>query len=180
MSGSKAAIRYAKAVLQEANDANNAQEMFKDMQDVHTTIASSKELRAMLKSPVVKNRDKKEALLKIFVNQSKTTKGLIQVLIANKRIAKLENVASSYIDLYNDSKGIKVAKVTTAVPLTPSIEEKVLAKVKELTGSSNVTLKNEIDTAIIGGFILRVGDLQFNASIANQLGNIKREFSKSL
>lgn len=180
MSGSKAAIRYAKAVLQEANDSNVAQEMFEDMQTVHATIENSKELRAVLKSPVIKNHDKKEALLKIFANQSKTTHGLIEILIANKRIAQLGMVASSYIGLFNDVKGVKVAKVTTAVPLTPSIEEKVLAKVKELTGSSNVTLENEIDTAIIGGFILRVGDLQFNASIANQLGNIKREFSKSL
>ena len=77
-------------------------------------------------------------------------------------------------------KGVKVAKVITAVALTPALEEKVLAKVKELTGSTSVTLNKEIDPAIIGGFILRVGDLQYNASIANQLGNIKREFSKTL
>ncbi len=180
MIGSKAAIRYAKAVLQQATEANVSEVVFDDMLVVNATIEKSKELRAILKSPVVKTKDKKEALLKIFAGQSGTTHGLIQVLIDNKRIAQLGSVASSYIDLYNDSKGVKVAKVTTAVALTPAIEAQVLAKVKELTGSSNVTLENEIDTSIIGGFILRVGDLQYNASIASQLGNIKREFSKSL
>jgi F-type H+-transporting ATPase subunit delta len=70
--------------------------------------------------------------------------------------------------------------VTTAVPLSSELEGKVMDKVKELTGSEKVTLTNEIDPAIIGGFILRVGDIQYNASIANQFGNLKREFSKSI
>ena len=177
---SKAAIRYAKAVLQQANDTKVAEVMFDDMKSVYATIQGSEELRSVLKSPVVKSNDKKEALLSIFEKQSITTKRLIQVLVDNKRIPLLSAVASSYIDLYNESKGVKVAKVITAVALTPALEEKVLAKVKDLTGSTSVTLNKEIDPAIIGGFILRVGDLQYNASIANQLGNIKREFSKTL
>jgi F-type H+-transporting ATPase subunit delta len=177
---SKAAIRYAKAVLQQANETEVAEAMFEDMKSVYATIQGSKELRSVLKSPVVKSNDKKEALLSIFEKQSKTTKRLIQVLVDNKRIALLSAVASSYVDLYNESIGVKVAKVITAVSLTPALENKILAKVKDLTGSTSVTLDKEIDPAIIGGFILRVGDLQYNASIANQLGIIKREFSKSL
>ena len=177
---SKAAIRYAKAILQQANETKGAEAMFDDMKSVYTTIEGSKELRSVLKSPIVKSNDKKEALLSIFDKQSKMTKRLIQVLIDNKRIALLSDVASSYIDLYNESKGVKVAKVITAVAITPALENKILAKIKDLTGSTSVTLKKVIDPAIIGGFILRVGDLQYNASIANQLGNIKREFSKSI
>jgi F-type H+-transporting ATPase subunit delta len=178
--GSKAAIRYAKAVLKQATDTNVAENVFDDMQSVNTTINGSNELRLVLKSPVVKLNDKKEALLKIFAKQSSATKSLINVLVSNKRIDQLGGVASSYIDLYNESKGVKVAKVTTAVALTSELEEKVLGKVKELTGSNLVTLENEIDPSILGGFILRVGDLQYDASIADQLDNIKREFSKSL
>jgi F-type H+-transporting ATPase subunit delta len=177
---SKAAIRYAKAVLQQANETKVAEAMFDDMKSVYATIEGSKELRSVLKSPIVKSNDKKEALLSIFDKQSKMTKRLIQILIDNKRIALLSDVASSYVDLYNESKGVKVAKVITAVELTPALENKILAKVKDLTGSTSVTLEKVIDPAIIGGFILRVGDLQYNASIANQLGNIKREFSKSV
>lgn len=180
MSRSKASIRYAKAVLQQASELKVANEVFGDMQSVYDTIEGSSELRSVLKSPVIKTNDKKEALLKIFVHQSDTTKRLIEVLIENKRIAQLSAVAASYIDLYNESMGVRVANVTTAVALSPALEEKVLAKVKTLTGSKSVTLKNEIDPSIIGGFILRIGDLQYNASIANQLGNIKREFSKSI
>jgi len=72
--------------------------------------------------------------------------------------------------------GTQVATVTTAVPLTKDLETKVLEKVKEITGS-DATLVNKIDESIIGGFILRVGDLQYNASIAHQLNSLKRDFS---
>lgn len=180
MNGSKVALRYAKAVLQQANDTKSANEIFGDMQSVHATLENSRELRAVLKSPVIKAEDKKNALLKIFEAQSENTKKLIGALIQNQRVNLLDEVAKSYMYLYNESQGVKVAKVTTAIPLSSEIEAQVLAKVKELTGSNSVTLENEIDESILGGFILRVGDLQYNASIANQLGNLKREFSKSL
>lgn len=177
---SRAAIRYAKAVLDQANEAKNSDVVFGDMKAVQATLEGSKELRTVLQSPVVKAEDKKEALVKIFASNSDVIKSLIQTLTSNKRINLLGGVASSYVDLYNTSKGVQAAIVTTAVAITPAIEAQVLSKVKEMTGSENVTIENTIDESIIGGFILRVGDLQYNASIANQLGSLKREFSKSL
>ena len=176
----RAAIRYAKAVLDQANHAKISEVVFGDMKSIQETLAGSKELRVVLQSPVVKAEDKKQALIQIFEKNSDVTKGLIQILSSNKRINLLGGVAGAYVDLYNNSKGVKVATVITAVAITPEIQATVLSKVKEMTGSENVTIHNTIDDSIIGGFILRVGDLQYNASIANQLGNLKREFSKSL
>jgi F-type H+-transporting ATPase subunit delta len=180
MSGSRAAIRYAKAVLQQAQETGVTDTVFDDMQDVYYTIKASKDLQHLLKSPLIKANDKKEALLKIFEDKSKETKSMIEVLIDNRRTQLLADVAKNFIDLYNDEQGVKVAQVTTAIPLSEEIEQKVLDKIKELTGSTKVTLESNIDESILGGFILRIGDLQYNASIANKLSKIKREFSKSI
>jgi len=180
MSGSRAAIRYAKAVLLQANEANNANVVFEDMQSVHSTIQASSELQMVLNSPVINATDKQNALLAIFENQSDATKSLIKVLVENKRTNLLDGVSKNYIDLYNEAQGVKIAQVTTAVALTEELSAKVLSKVKELTGSDKVTIENTIDESIIGGFILRIGDLQYNASISNNLARIKREFSKSI
>ncbi|MBT8275614.1 MAG: ATP synthase F1 subunit delta [Bacteroidia bacterium] len=177
MKGSKAAIRYAKALLQQAKEVKAADKVFVDMQAVAHTLKDSKELRSVLKSPVIKASDKKEALLEIFSSVSEDTKNVIGVLVDNQRVAILGAVADSYVYLYNEAKGVKVASVTTAIPLSAAIESQVLAKVKELTGSNTVTLENTIDESIIGGFILRVGDLQYNSSIANNLNKLKREFT---
>jgi F-type H+-transporting ATPase subunit delta len=101
------------------------------------------------------------------------------MLVDNKRISMLNEVALKFIILNEKQKGKDVAYVTTAVPLTPELEKKVLQKVTEITGNT-VTLENKIDESIIGGFVLRVGDLQYDASIANKLSNLKREFTNSL
>ncbi len=177
---SRAAIRYAKALLELATANGQEKAVLGDMEDVLGTLANSKELRLLLQSPVVKGEDKKAILTEVFKSANTHTSELIAILVANKRSELLSAVAEKYNALYKSSQGVQTAQVTSAVPLTKALENKVLAKVKELTGSSNVSIENKIDEGIIGGFILRVGDLQYNASIANQLTKLKREFSNSL
>tara|TARA_R110001632_G_scaffold148976_6_gene266260 strand:+ start:115 stop:657 length:543 start_codon:yes stop_codon:yes gene_type:complete len=180
MGSTRAAIRYAKAMLELSNEGGNVAAVLNDMKSVVATLEASKELRVALESPVIKGEDKREVLHQVFDGSSKELSGLIDILIDNKRPSLLEDVAESFISLYNESKGIEAATVTTAVALTPELEAKVLAKVKELTGGTEVKLESVIDESILGGFILRVGDKQYNASIASQLGKLKREFSNSL
>ena len=176
MAGERAAIRYAKAVLNIANDNNTAEVVNADMQLIVNTVAQSKDLKDMLYSPVIRSSVKKSALLEVFKNANQATVNLIDVLIANKRTSLLPAVASSFVTLFEQQKGNQIAEVTTAVPLSGDLEAKVLAKVKALTGKE-AAIKNIVDENILGGFILRVGDTQYNASIANQLSKLKREFT---
>ena len=176
MSGSRAAIRYAKAVLSLATDQKSADAVNSDMKLITSTIAQSEDLNQMLQSPVVKSSDKKAILIAVFKNANVATTNLIDTLITNKRLALLNDVAASYTQLYDHLRGTQVATVTTAVPLTEALKTKVLAKVKELTGK-DAEVTNVIDESILGGFVLRVGDIQYNASIANKLDKLKREFT---
>lgn len=176
----RAAIRYAKAVLDLAKENGSVAAVLTDMKSVSATLDGSKELRNTLNSPIIKATDKRAILRQVFANGSKETLGLIDALVDNSRANLLGGVAESFITEYNKSNKIEAATVTTAVALSPELEAKVLAKVTELTGSTNVTLTNEIDESIIGGFVLRVGDTQYNASIASQLSKLRREFSNSL
>ncbi|WGD35738.1 ATP synthase F1 subunit delta [Olleya sp. YS] len=176
MAGERAAIRYAKAVLGLATEKKSAEVVNSDMELITNTVAQSKDLKDMLYSPVIRSSVKKSALLEIFKNSNEATTNLIDVLIANKRTSLLPEVASTYTRLFEEQKGSQIAIVTTAVPLTDALETKVLAKVKELTGK-DTAIKNIVDESILGGFILRVGDTEYNASIANQLNKLKREFT---
>lgn len=177
MSGTRAAIRYAKAVLELANSQNTAEAVHQDMALIANTIAESKDLSEMLESPVISLAVKKSAVLSVFNTLNTVSVNLIDVLAENKRLSILEHVANKYNQLYDELKGTKVATVTTAVALTSELEAKVLSKIKTLTGGNNVDLQNVIDETIIGGFILRVGDLQYDASIANKLNKLKQEFT---
>lgn len=179
MSDSRAAIRYAKAILDLAVENKVTDLVEKDMRSIVGTISDSKELQDMLASPVIKAESKRKALNAIFKGSNSITEGLITILLQNKRVGVLKEVALKYIILNEDLKGQGVAFVTTAVPLTKELEKKVLKHVAQLTGNE-VTIENKIDESILGGFILRVGDIQFDASVSNKLNNIKREFASSL
>ena len=172
----RAAIRYAKGVLSLAQEQKAEEAVNNDMKTIVGTIAQSNELSQMLQSPVIKSSDKKAVLTSVFSNVNENIVNLIDTLISNKRLALLNDVASSYVTLYNQLRGSQVATVTTAVALSDALKKKVLAKVKELTGK-DAEVENIIDESILGGFILRVGDKQYNASIANKLNKLKREFT---
>ena len=177
MSNNRAAIRYAKAILELSQEQNSSDETYSNMQLIEATIAESDELQTVLNSSIIKSDIKKNALLAIFDGKiNKLSSSLIDILITNKRIADFGAVASQYIVLYDAMKGKQIAKVTTAIPLTDSLKTAVLAKVKELTGKEAI-LENVVNPDILGGFILRVGDIQYDASISNKLNVIKRQFS---
>ena len=178
MQGSRAAARYAKALLSLAQDKDVTGEVNADMVLISKTIKDSEELQAFLKSPVVKNTMKKNALLEIFKSVNGVTSGLFEILIENNRLNILPLVASSYERLYDEMNGVHVAKVTTAIPLTPALEAKIQQKVKELTGNE-AKIENIVDESIIGGFILRVGDIQYNGSVKSQLTGLKRELQNN-
>ncbi|MEP3818321.1 MAG: ATP synthase F1 subunit delta, partial [Nonlabens ulvanivorans] len=107
MSGSRAAIRYAKAVLSLAIDQKSTDAVQSDMKTITDTIAESTDLSQMLQSPVVKASDKKAVLTQVFTNTNAVTVNLIDTLIANKRLAILNDVAVSYTHLYDEMKGMQ-------------------------------------------------------------------------
>ncbi len=179
MGNSRVALRYAKAILDLAVDQKATENVEKDMRSILGTISGNKELQDMLASPVIPGEAKKKVLAEIFKGNHAISEGLIHLLVDNKRIAALNEVALKYIILNEQLQGEDVAYVTTAVPMDASLEKKVLQQVASITGNK-VTLENKVSPSIIGGFVLRVGDLQYDASIANTLNNLKREFTNSL
>lgn len=176
MAQTRAAIRYAKAILNLANEQNSTSAVNEDMKSIVNAVAASEDLHEMLQSPVINSTIKKETLLKVFPELNKLSVKLINILVENKRINILDAVAHKINELFDESQGIQIANVTTAIPLTDALKAKVLVKVKELTGN-DAEIKNNVDESILGGFILRVGDIQYNASIANKLDKLKREFT---
>ena len=173
---SRAALRYAKAALSLASEQNKADVVNSDMKLISETLRNSSDLNNALQSPVIRSADKKEVLASVFKTIDGITDNLITMLITNKRIALLAEVASKYNHLYKVLKDTQTAKVTTAAPLTKTLEIKVLDKIKALTGKTTA-IESVVDESILGGFILRIGDLQYDASVANKLNKLKREFT---
>ena len=175
MAGTRAAIRYAKAILSLATDNQKAEAVQVDMALIGQSIANNASLENALKSPVVKLLEKAAVLDALFPSVSSESKSLFTTLVSNKRVNILGQIATQYGILYDQVNNKENAFVTTAIPMTSELEEKVMAKLKTLT-TKEVTLHKSVDANILGGFVLRVGDLQYDASVSNQLNTLKRKF----
>lgn len=180
MKGTRAALRYAKALLNLAKEQGLQEEVNENMLLIANTIAESKELQIMLKSPIIKSDVKSKVLKAIFETHiNNLSKGLLDLLIENKRIELLLVTAKEYTLIFDYLMGYEVAIVTTAIPLSTEMEKSILEKINTLT-SNEVSIKNIINPDIIGGFILRLGDIQYDASILQKIQTLKRNFKKNL
>jgi F-type H+-transporting ATPase subunit delta len=176
MTGTRAASRYAKAILELAATKNATGEVNQDMGLIASTVRSNSELSTFLNDPTTSTEVKHSALTEVFSGVSQTTTSLFRLLNDNKRFELLGTVASEYNRLFDELNGIEIAHVTTAVPLTEDLREKVLEKIKSFS-TNNIVIENIVDESIIGGFIIKIGDKQFNASIANRLLSLRKELA---
>lgn len=173
---SRAAIRYAKAILEIAISSGKASQVNDDMKFIIAAVDSSADLKAFLLSPIITSEVKMTALEEVFSSVQADTKSLFKLLQANKRFEILVAIASQYNAQFDEMNGVEVAKVTTAFPITADLEAKILAKAATIS-TKKITIQNTIDPTIIGGFILRIGDKQYNASVASRLQELKRQFT---
>ena len=173
---SRAAIRYAKAIIEIATESNNTAAVNNDMKTIVSAIKENEELNDFLSNPIVSGQIKMNALNEIFPSLQSETKGLFQLLLANKRFEILSAITVQFNKLFDLASGVEQAVVTTAVPLTAELEVLVKNKLKEFS-SNTISISNVVDASIIGGFVLRIGDKQYNASVANKLQQLKREFT---
>ena len=178
MKSRRAALRYAKALLEFSIEGQEEKNVFDEMQNIFYIMQSSSGLDDILNNPVFPNKQKRQIIKEIFKKSSNTTEKLFDLLARNNREGILDVVAQKYLELYDKYQGKVIAMVTTAVALDEALKKKVLKKAAELT-QLKIELKNTIDPSIKGGFILRVGDLQYNASIAHRMKTLKRKLITS-
>ncbi|MHC5201038.1 ATP synthase F1 subunit delta [Myroides sp. LJL119] len=177
MVSTRAAARYAKAMLEISIEKGNADAINNDMILISESVSQSNELKTFLNSPVIGDSVKLNALLELFSSANQGTKELFKLLKTNSRFAILEVIAKDFQRQFEAYKGIERVTVTTAIPMDKDLESKVLVKATELVQGKQVIITNIVDPSIIGGFILKIGDKQYNASIANQLEVLKRELT---
>lgn len=174
MNHSKIAVRYSSALFQAALEKNILDKVKADMVFI-SELCKTPETKEFLENPVIPPSKKSEIFHKMFEgNVDGLTLSLVDLLVRNEREAFLADIARSFIHSTQKHKGITEAILTTAVPVNAGIKKQV----SDLVGnvfSTKVELKEIVDPAIIGGFILRVDDNYIDSSIRNKLRRVRKE-----
>ena len=173
------ASRYAKSLVDLANEKDLLDTVKGDMELFLNALKTSTELAALFKSPIITQAKKKSVVQSIFGSRvHPTTMSIFNITIDKGRENILDSVALEFIKQYNKIKGIEVATITTAAPLSKEAEAGFKSVVERLT-SSKVVLQTKVDPKLIGGFVVKVGDRQIDESVSTKLNKLKMEFSKS-
>ena len=173
MSESTVALRYAKSLIDLAEEKNVVETVYKDMVLFKTVSDDNRGLMLALKSPVVRH-DKKLAILKgVFQDKvDPVSFGIFNIITHKNREGIMHSIAEAFSKLYDERKGIVKACITSSTALTDALRKQFITIVAEATGKT-VELEEKVDDKLIGGYILRVGDRQVDASIRKQLNDLK-------
>ncbi|MGB3589645.1 MAG: ATP synthase F1 subunit delta [Tunicatimonas sp.] len=177
MTDSRVASRYAKSLIELAIERNALEDIYQDMQLFAETCRSSRDFQLMLKNPIVGHDKKKAILYQIFegkVNQA--TLAIFDIITRKNREAILPSLANEFIHQYHHYKNIEEVTVTSSVPLTPDLRQKIIGSINERTGHQ-VDLTEKVDPDLIGGFVLQIGDRMMDNSVKSKLKALQYEFT---
>jgi F-type H+-transporting ATPase subunit delta len=178
MRPTRTAFRYAKATLAYANENKFSDKVAKEMQGLIELYDSSIHLSRLLSNPFLPNTKKQSILRSIVPNSSDVTKKLLNLLTSNNRLFLLREVAKSYIQLFSEQQGELNATVISAIPLNQNLEKQIHNKLEDFSGKK-IYISNKIDKSLLGGFILKIGDMEFNSSLAYKLKTFKAKLTSN-
>ncbi len=170
---SPVARRYAQALYQQATASGQTDAVEADVALVGQTFASSPDLVAAIGSPVVP-RDKKQAVLdRVFGGSlSPTTAGFLRLLMDKGREGLVPEVVAAYRALGDERTGTVEAVVRTAKPLSADETDRLQAALAARTGKT-IRLRIHLDPDLIGGLVVRIGDVVYDRSVRHQLTQLR-------
>jgi F-type H+-transporting ATPase subunit delta len=180
MSEIQVASRYAKSLIDLAKEQKVLDKVKADVDLFIETGKKEAQLLAVLKNPII-SLDKKAAILKeLFADKVQPMMvSFFNIMVNKGRAGLLNATAKEFVNLYNLDKGLVKAKVTSATALSEESKKQLVEAVKSAT-KGDVILEAKVDPSLIGGFVLQVGDRQFDASLNSKLKKLKKEFAQKV
>lgn len=180
MAKTKVASRYAKSLLELTQETQTLEKSYEDLSLIFRVMEQNKSLELLIRNPIVKSDQKFEIIRQIFNGKiSDITMLFLEILTRKRREAYLKDIIEQYIAQYKEIKGITTAVITTAVGIDDKIRKEVIELVKG-DSDSKIELKEIVKPEIIGGFVLRYGNIQYDTTVAKYLRQLRRNFSKNL
>lgn len=170
------------AVAQEKNDLkeNRMDEFFEAVKVVADVMRQNEKFGKLMSHPKIMKEDKVKIVEETFEGKiPKEIIGIMVLLVTKGHAAEILSVFDYFINLVKEEKKIGKADVVTAISLDNKQKAKVEAKLLETTKYESFEMNYSVDTSIIGGMIIRIGDRVIDSSIKTKLYELTRELRKT-
>jgi len=174
MSQNIIAERYALALFQLAKEQNIVQKLEAELRIVRKSVKENPSFITLLTSPNLSVQKKKAVLQNVFADVSPILSNTLMLLIDRHRQSDIADVAEAFIDLANEENGISEATVYSIRPLTGAESEAISASFATKVGRRSLNIENIVDTNLLGGLKIRIGNRIFDGSLRGKLDRLER------
>lgn len=180
MPNPRLASRYAKSLIDLAIERGQLEAVYADMVWLQSACKSSRDFVNLLRSPIIKGETKQKIVQAVIGGRlGELSSAFIRLLISKARESNLPEITTAAIDLYKVHHKIQTVQLTTATPASESLRSAIVEQLKKSAGFEKIELDEKVDPALIGGFVLQVGDQLVDASIAYDLRAIAKQFENN-
>ncbi|RLQ93518.1 F0F1 ATP synthase subunit delta [Falsibacillus albus] len=175
MSSEAVAKRYALALFQLATEQNQLESVEEELRVVKKIFLENPGFGQLLKSPRLPLQKKKEMLKESFQEASPFVMNTLMILTDRHRDEYIVQVVDSFIGLANELRGIADATIYSIRPLTEDEKAALSTSFAQKVGKKSLNIQNIIDTNLLGGIKVQIGNRIFDGSLRGKLDRLERE-----
>jgi F-type H+-transporting ATPase subunit delta len=173
-SGDLISDRYASALYDLASEKKLVDVVLDDLLFIQSIIKNNKDLKLVIKSPLIKSNDKLEILQNLLKskNPNELSSTFLKVLSKNKRFQKTVDIISQFKNINAQKRGDVLADITSAEKLSNEQQDNIKEQLRTILGDK-LSLSYKVDEQIIGGLIIKVGSKMIDTSLSNKINKLK-------
>jgi F-type H+-transporting ATPase subunit delta len=172
------ASRYANALFEVGVSEGTTAALNDELKVIVDLFNGNEDFLKILKAPLISKEEKKALVEKIYKDKaSLEMMNFLKVLIDKDRIGIIDEIFTEFKVLINEKNNILEAVAITAVPMSEKDLNNLKQKLSETKGK-NITLKNEVDTSVIGGVLVKMGNEEIDGTIKTRLEKLKDQLSQ--
>jgi ATP synthase F1 delta subunit len=169
---------YADALFRAAKDADRLDVVREQLNQFTDALAENREMQVFLFSPYFSSAEKKEGVHKAIEGADELLVNFLDLLNDKHRMPVIFRIQRAFEEMWaKENKRLDV-NVTSAVELDPGVAERLGEEIEKQTGQK-VSLTSNVDEDILGGLVLRVGNMVLDASIRNRLDKLRKNVAQA-
>ena len=167
---------YGEALFELAVEKGRAKELLSEAVEVRQALLINPDFERLMLNPAISGEEKEKVLATVWQERiGSEIFGTMRLLLQKEHYKQLPLVLDYFIARVKEAEKIGIAHVTTALPLSAEQSAKVEKRLLEITDYKTVEMHYEVDPALIGGMVIRIGDRVVDSSIRTKLENISRQ-----
>jgi F-type H+-transporting ATPase subunit delta len=167
---------YARSLFEVAEKAGLLDAIREQLSQFADALNDNRDLATFFFSPYFSTEEKKAGLARLIEGAEPVFMNFLETLIERHRMPAIFRIRARYDALWDDANQLLPVEVTSAVELGEETVQAIADRVREQTGRK-VELSSNVDSGILGGIVLRVGDFILDASIRNRLNQLRKELA---